>query len=65
MLFPPNGKRAGLYYRLSRDELAGRESNSITNQRMILTEYADKNGFTVVDEFADDGVSGTTFAGVR
>ena len=28
---------------------------------MILTEYADKNGFTVVDEFADDGVSGTTF----
>ena len=61
MLFPQNGKRAGLYYRLSRDELAGRESNSITNQRMILTEYADKNGFTVVDEFADDGVSGTTF----
>ena len=32
MLFPQNGKRAGLYYRLSRDELAGRESNSITNQ---------------------------------
>ena len=58
---PPNGKRAGLYYRLSRDELAGRESNLITNQRMILTEYADKNRFTVVDEFADDGVSGTTF----
>lgn len=61
MLFPQNGKRAGLYYRLSRDELAGRESNSITNQRMILSEYAAKNGFTVVDEFADDGVSGTTF----
>lgn len=61
MLFPQNGKRAGLYYRLSRDELAGRESNSISNQRMILSEYAAKNGFTVVDEFADDGVSGTTF----
>lgn len=61
MLFPPNGKRAGLYYRLSKDELVGRESNSITNQRMILTEYAEKNGFIIVDEFADDGVSGTTF----
>jgi len=32
---------------------------------MILTEYAEKNGFTVVDEFPDDGVSGTTFDEVR
>lgn len=61
MLIPANGRRAGLYYRLSRDELTGKESNSITHQRMILTEYAQKNGFTIVDEFADDGVSGTTF----
>ena len=35
MLFPPNGKRAGLYYRLSKDELVGRESNSITNQELL------------------------------
>lgn len=61
MLFPQNGKKAGLYLRLSRDELVGRESNSIANQRMILTEYAQKNGLTVVDEYPDDGVSGTTF----
>lgn len=61
MQFPQNGKKAGLYLRLSRDELVGRESNSISNQRMILTEYAQKNGFVIVDEYADDGVSGTTF----
>jgi len=48
-----------LYLRLSRDdELAG-ESNSIINQRRLLTEYADKNGFIPYESIADDGYSGT------
>ena len=61
MLFPQNEYKAALYCRLSRDEDAGKESNSITNQRNILTEYAQKNGYTVIDEYADDGWSGTNF----
>jgi len=61
MLFPLNGNQAGLYMRLSRDEDATRESNSIVNQRKILTDFASKNGFVVVDEYVDDGYSGSNF----
>ena len=50
-----------LYSRLSRDdELAG-ESNSITNQKAMLEDYAARNGFTNVRHFSDDGYSGTNF----
>ena len=42
----PNDKINYLYGRLSHeDELQG-DSNSIINQRKILTKYADDNGFT-------------------
>ena len=52
---------AALYMRLSKDdELAG-ESASIENQRTILRDYADSNGFYIFDEYADDGWSGTNF----
>lgn len=61
MLFPLNGNQAGLYMRLSRDEDSTRESNSIANQRKILTDFAVRNGFTAVDEYIDDGYSGTNF----
>jgi len=61
MLIPQNGDRAGLYFRLSRDEDSAKESNSITNQRKILTAYAEEHHFKVIDEYIDDGVSGTTF----
>lgn len=51
--------------RLSRgDEKAG-ESMSIENQRAILLKFVCENGGTLVDEYADDGWSGTDFAGVR
>ena len=47
-----------LYERLSRnDELQG-ESNSITNQKKLLEDYAKRNGYTNIVHFTDDGVSG-------
>ena len=56
-----NDKITALYCRLSRDdELAG-ESNSITNQKSILSKYAKENNFQNVKFFVDDGYSGTTF----
>ena len=50
-----------LYYRLSRDDDNAGESNSIATQRMMLRRYAEENGLRVVDEYIDDGYSGTTF----
>ncbi len=54
--------RAALYLRLSRDDTAvPDESESIANQRRLLHDYALRQGWPVVAEYADDGVSGTTF----
>ena len=54
-------KITALYCRLSRDdELAG-ESNSIKNQKLILSKYAKDNNFQNIKFFVDDGYSGTTF----
>ncbi|MBQ8831266.1 MAG: recombinase family protein [Oscillospiraceae bacterium] len=52
--------RAGIYMRLSKDDGFG-ESASISTQRSILKRYADENGIEVVEEYADDGYSGTGF----
>ncbi|MDD2362965.1 MAG: recombinase family protein [Oscillospiraceae bacterium] len=54
-------KITALYSRLSRDDEIQGESNSITNQKKILEDYAKKNGFANFRHFCDDGVSGTTF----
>ena len=54
-------KITALYSRLSRDDEMQGESNSITNQKKILEDYAERNGFTQYRHFSDDGVSGTTF----
>jgi DNA invertase Pin-like site-specific DNA recombinase len=54
-------KITALYERLSRDDELQGESNSITNQRKMLEDYAVKNGFKNLTHFTDDGVSGTTF----
>lgn len=61
MLVPQNGDRAELYLRLSRDDDTKKESYSITNQRKILTAYAEEHNFKIIDEYIDDGVSGTSF----
>lgn len=52
---------AGLYLRLSKDDERQGESLSIENQRRVLRQYAEDNGFEIYDEYIDDGVSGTTF----
>ena len=56
-----NTKITALYTRLSRDDEQIGESGSITNQKIMLEDYAAKNGFTNIRHFTDDGVSGTTF----
>ena len=54
-------KITALYCRLSKDdELAG-ESNSIKNQKLILSKYAEDNKFQNIKFFIDDGYSGTSF----
>ena len=50
-----------LYLRLSRDDELQGESGSIQTQRMMLRQYAAEHGLTVVDEYIDDGWSGTNF----
>jgi DNA invertase Pin-like site-specific DNA recombinase len=50
-----------LYERLSKDDDREKESNSITNQRALLEEYAAKNGFVPYINISDDGYSGTNF----
>jgi DNA invertase Pin-like site-specific DNA recombinase len=46
-------KRVGVYLRVSTDE------QTIDNQREALRAAAEARGWTVVEEFVDDGVSGT------
>ena len=50
-----------MYVRLSRDDERTGESLSIENQKAILNEYIEKQGFTLYDIYVDDGISGTTF----
>ena len=55
----------GFYIRLSREDSRGNdESESVHNQRLILTDWLnnqfDDDKYLLVDEFVDDGVSGTT-----
>ncbi|MDU3396425.1 MAG: recombinase family protein [Clostridiales bacterium] len=50
-----------LYARLSQEDALDGDSNSIVNQKAVLSKYADDNGFTNPVFFIDDGVSGVTF----
>ncbi len=50
-----------LYCRLSKDDDLQGESNSITNQKEILTQYAKENNLNIYDVYIDDGYSGTNF----
>lgn len=56
-----NNKITALYCRLSQDDGRDGDSNSIVNQREILSQYARSNGFHNTQFFVDGGVSGTTF----
>lgn len=50
-----------LYMRLSQDDRNFGDSVSIETQRIVLRQYAHDNGLLVVDEYVDDGWSGTNF----
>lgn len=58
---PKEPKITALYERLSRDDDLAGESNSITNQKKYLEDYAKKNGFKNIRHFTDDGFSGVNF----
>ena len=47
-----NGKRVGLYLRVSTDE------QTVENQRQALTEAMERRGWRIVAEFVDNGISG-------
>ena len=53
--------KTGLYKRLSKEDEKAGESMSIEHQGILLRQYAEEHGFNVVDEYADDGYSGTNF----
>ena len=50
-----------LYCRLSNEDLVDGESNSIANQRSILSSYSASHGFTNTRVLVDDGYTGTNF----
>ncbi len=53
--------KVGLYLRLSREDEGDKESESIANQRLFLMSYALERGWDIIDEYIDDGYTGTNF----
>lgn len=61
---PNNIYRAVIYIRLSEADEGKSyesESESITNQRNLLMNFVKEKGFIFVEEYVDDGYSGTNF----
>lgn len=54
-------KITALYCRLSQEDENKGDSDSIINQKSILTKYAKDNGFENIEVFVDDGYSGVSF----
>ncbi|MBP3854051.1 MAG: recombinase family protein, partial [Ruminiclostridium sp.] len=54
-------KFTALYERLSKDDELQGESNSITNQKKLLEEFARNNSLPAPTHYTDDGISGTRF----
>ena len=52
-----SNKRVG-YLRLSEDDDCNFESMSISNQRKIISQYANEHGYEITEFYIDDGVSG-------
>jgi len=54
--------KVGAYFRLSREDGDKLESDSIRNQRKLITEFLEKNlRMRLIREYIDDGYSGTNF----
>ena len=54
-------KITALYERLSKDDEVQGESNSIVNQKRMLTQYAEQHGYVNIEHYTDDGWTGTNF----
>ena len=50
-----------IYIRLSKEDDNLGESESIQNQKILLTKYVKEQGYTLVDIYIDDGYTGTNF----
>lgn len=50
-----------LYERLSKDDEQQGESNSISNQKAFLEDYARQHGFNNIRHYSDDGFTGRNF----
>lgn len=53
--------KVAMYIRLSREDLRLGESLSVENQRLLLSNYAEEQGWRNVTEYVDDGYSGVNF----
>lgn len=54
--------KVAIYIRLSREDGDKEESSSVTNQRDMITRFVKENeNFVIVDEYIDDGWTGTNF----
>lgn len=54
-----------LYCRLSRDDGMDGDSNSVANQKRLLSQKAKELGLSNTKYYVDDGYTGTNFAEVR
>lgn len=53
----PTFYKVALYIRLSKEDGKKGESESISNQRLLLKKFTQDNGLTIIDEYVDDGIS--------
>ena len=56
-----NQKITALYCRLSLEDGRDNESMSISNQKLMLKDYAEKNGMFQYEYYVDDGYTGRNF----
>lgn len=57
----PTAYRVGLYIRLSKEDENEGPSESVSNQKSLLSAFTQEHGLTVYDAYIDDGYSGTNF----
>ena len=57
----PMEYRVALYIRLSKEDESEGPSESVTNQKSLLSDFSKKNKLNVFDTYIDDGWSGTNF----
>lgn len=61
LISDPSGCRAALYIRLSKEDDNEKESESVSNQRSLLEDFAAEHRLEKYETYIDDGFSGTSF----